>query len=547
MFTRILIVIISILMVAHGQFRDYTPQYKEIMARQQAELSDLVMSHPDAVSYFSPEITMIYVDNYVYDYPSILDYRLGMLIDPCRGLRYDCCLNVFGTAEYPSLRLTGLEQERVLKNLVLGTEEEVSINYDLVYEDSTLVPTDASRAADDETILDLNCDGKSLAIDGSYNGFCMGKNYAFKRSIQRPACFDNNISLNALSGCFHPDGTPDNYCLQVAYTQTAFIPLCEDGEWGDHCGTFLEIHQSEGSPYQAERDVISEVKINTREVSGYYTTVIPLNWMGDFTKVLCSYTESFIRVGSMVYILPGNPVCCCPKPFKPATRVGSFQCPLGSTGNGLLAAMPKKLGDNLAVDVVHMSFPYCPGNLNDVDTMMCSTYDFHDERHYIRPCLNVSKRILNSDKVFVPTDLPNTWSSDDIDGWEYNDVCPYFQSCALSTNAQCRFEDLYLSFIGKVGRVTSVDDRAAIPQVMVTFNDGRTSYQFSKEMVQLELTKSMYEIWWVVRSKSEFTVQKKKSFNITEPRCTFDSTNNRYFPYTILDKNPETGEITPRD
>jgi hypothetical protein len=34
----------------------------------------------------------------------------------------------------------------------------------------------------------------------------------------------------------------------------------------------------------------------------------------------------------------------------------------------------------------------------------------------------------------------------------------------------------------------------------------------------------------VVRSPSEFTVQKRKGFNVTEPQCTFDTTHNRCGP-----------------
>ena len=65
-------------------------------------------------------------------------------------------------------------------------------------------------------------------------------------------------------------------------------------------------------------------------------------------------------------------------------------------------------------------------------------------------------------------------------------------------------------------------------------------------MVQLETYKSMYEIWWVLRTKSEFVVQKRKGFNITEPGCTFDTVINRYFPYAILDSdgNPKDSGTT---
>jgi hypothetical protein len=37
----------------------------------------------------------------------------------------------------------------------------------------------------------------------------------------------------------------------------------------------------------------------------------------------------------------------------------------------------------------------------------------------------------------------------------------------------------------------------------------------------------------VVRSPSEFTVQKRKGFNVTEPQCTFDTTHNRCGPYSL--------------
>ena len=88
---------------------------------------------------------------------------------------------------------------------------------------------------------------------------------------------------------------------------------------------------------------------------------------------------------------------------------------------------------------------------------------------------------------------------------------------------------------GAWGRVTEVDDVSLIPKVRVSFNDGRTSYLFNKDQVEKEYKLSMYEMWWTLRTKSELVVQKRKGFNVTEPKCTFDIVNNRYFPYTLLD------------
>ncbi|KAH8057029.1 hypothetical protein JL722_7255 [Aureococcus anophagefferens] len=43
-----------------------------------------------------------------------------------------------------------------------------------------------------------------------------------------------------------------------------------------------------------------------------------------------------------------------------------------------------------------------------------------------------------------------------------------------------------------------------------------------------------YQLWWVQRTRYNFIVQKKKAIRVTEPTCTFDSINDRYFPYTII-------------
>lgn len=49
-----------------------------------------------------------------------------------------------------------------------------------------------------------------------------------------------------------------------------------------------------------------------------------------------------------------------------------------------------------------------------------------------------------------------------------------------------------------------------------------------------EVYKSMYEIWWVKRTRSKFIVEKRKGFNVTSPGCTFDIVNDRYFPWSQL-------------
>jgi hypothetical protein len=226
------------------------------------------------------------------------------------------------------------------------------------------VADSASRAADDETVIDKTC----IAAGDPYT-YCQGKQYAYKRSKHRPPCSDNNVTLNTLSGCYYPNGTYSTKCVQVGYSQNAFIALCGQNR---SCGTYLEIHMTEGSPYQLETDVIAEVKLLTRNTSGMYTTVMPLTWMGNNSRVLCSYTESFLRVGSIVYILPSASVCCCPAEYETFTRAGSFFCPIGATGDGPFASKLKSLAEVLSVDEASQTYPFCPGGLESNDRFVIS-------------------------------------------------------------------------------------------------------------------------------------------------------------------------------
>jgi len=175
--------------------------------------------------------------------------------------------------------------------------------------------------------------------------------------------------------------------------------------------------------------------------------------------------------------------------------------------------------------------------------MWCSVYDKDNLRHFTRECSQVYQTSETTVK---------TWTSIDLDGVEYDDKCPYFDSCTLTLDAgKCKFNDLRFTFIGHVGRVVNYDTSVNPPIVSVTFNDGRTWYNFEDTMVKLE-TKSMYgknkcdnsgtfrhfmflfiyyicvELWWVLRTPNQYLVQKRKGFNVTFPMCTFDTTNNRW-------------------
>ena len=61
-------------------------------------------------------------------------------------------MNVFGTAEYPKLKMDGLEPERENPKNVIANDSDIQANYDLVFEDGSLVPVSSTRGADDELI-----------------------------------------------------------------------------------------------------------------------------------------------------------------------------------------------------------------------------------------------------------------------------------------------------------------------------------------------------------------------------------------------------------
>lgn len=295
----------------------------------------------------------------------------------------------------------------------------------------------------------------------------------------------------------------------------------------------------QGSPYQSETAVISEVRLETRNVSGMYTTMLPMTWMGNQSRVLCSYTESFLRIGSIVYVLPGAPSCCCPKESTPTDLTGSFFCPKGAGGNGPYAVASQTISDKLLVDSDQQTFPYCQSGLEDNDRLLCCRWGVNDHIYYTVNCSEATQRISSK---------TNSYGSEDLYGIDYPGPCVYFAGCAESNHGICQGTDFLFQFVGQVGRVVGLDESGSTPYAFVTFNDGRTSYKIEQQYLTLEYRiKSMYgrqslhclsysfvlsrcqtEIWWVVRSKTNRTVQKRKGFNVTSPQCTFDLTNNRF-------------------
>jgi hypothetical protein len=76
-----------------AQYSVDTPQYKFGIADQQALLTEEVKSLPDTNYYFYPERQYLYTSTYTFDFLTTADYRIGILVDPCRFNSYNCCMN----------------------------------------------------------------------------------------------------------------------------------------------------------------------------------------------------------------------------------------------------------------------------------------------------------------------------------------------------------------------------------------------------------------------------------------------------------------------
>lgn len=450
--------------------------------------------------------------SYRFDPPLEEDYRIGLIVDPCRGLAPDCCMGVYGTAQYQA-STTGAQadDERVVKTVQLASDD-VAINYRLVFEDGLPVPDEERRSADDEPYMDSACEA-----EGVPHARCKALHFAYRPSPLRHPCSDNNASVDALAGCAHPNGSRSALCVAVGYSQNAFIAQCRGDPAG--CGTFIEVHQPRGSPYQSEEQVLGEAHLDALSVSGYSTLAVPLSFAGNRSRVLCAYSESFLRVGSLVYVMPGAPVCCCPRAYSSSSRRGSFHCPAGAGGRGAFASALAGTAHALIVDNALGKHPYCQSGLEAADSLMCSVLDAANGWPYSRPCLSAAP--LSSGAL----------GSRDLAG-QYQALCPFLDACGLQSGGACAAQDAAFSFVGRVGRVVALDqDQGAAD---VTFNDGRTAYRLQTDHLRIEPA-HMYELWWVQRAQGELIVRKRKGLRVAYPPCTFDPLRQRYFPFAELD------------
>lgn len=553
-----------------------------------------IKSHPDTIDTFFSSRKEDYKKEYSISYPSPEDYVIHLLINPCGysgehgvGLRYDCCMNRFGQGEYGILTNEALEsQGRSYPEYRIGISDipimasSQEVQHNLIWVDEFGTPLQEWKHADDFRKVDTQC--KDLRDP---DPDCFSKHIRAVKTNVEAACTDHNQTVDSSLGCYDSKGDHEEHCMQVAYSQTAFIPACSSNSDNDSssCGTFLEIHRPNGSPYDPdETTVLSERKITTPITNeGMITTTLSLLYQNDPNRILCNYKETKIRIGSMVLINNQAPKCCCPPSYISRKKTGSFWCPKtvekqstnkqGAHG-GPFATDIRSVSDFISFEKNEQLYPYCHYNPNpNEDTLYCSTQSkvftqdiigpssdtssMNNGRHYTYPCETVQ---YNSNT--------RIYSSQDLYG-NYRDTgfCPYggtaFQSCVLSSeqtqdNSQstssCQGNDSRFTFSGHIGKVVSIPSSSSssdnsnnannnsndnIQYYGVTFNDGRTSYTFPQHELELisSSNDSNYEIWFVQRiPKYGRIIQKKKKFHVQYPKCTYDEVNDEYFPFKQL-------------
>eukprot|EP00904_Undaria_pinnatifida_P012814 jgi/Undpi1/8663/HiC_scaffold_25.g11128.m1 len=456
---------------ADAQYKTGTALYEDHLDIAEAELTASLKGGEYVEDVFYPERQYEDTDTYVYEFPDSSDYTIGIIVEPCKGNSYDCCHRFYGSPEYPMLIEPDGSSFRAVDKYLFADETEVLSHTAIVDKEGVAVATANSRFADDEIVIDDNCTAAGVPEGLS----CVGFRQKLQRCSNVARCVDNNQTINGAGSCQTLTGETSEHCIAVGYSQTAISVVC-GGDYAedDHCGTFLELHMGYANFYVDTEDVLSEVRLLTKNVTGYTTTTMPTNWMNDSSRVLCAFEHASLLVGTMVLISEDAPVCCCPRAFSQKDELGSLFCPVYNSREGPYAAALTTVAEKVAFEEELGTYPFCPTLEEDEDLMVVSEYS-------------------------------STWKR-------------------------------VYTFAGRVGKITSVPDNSEEAQYGVSFNDGRTSYFFNEEHLQVEQDYN-YEIWWVQRTLHNFRVQARKPFTVTSPTCTFDTTNGQYYPYTMLDED----------
>ena len=346
-------------------------------------------------SRFQCATAQLRAGSYRIAYPHPEDFVIEMMVNPCGvndttldvdhtfPLGYDCCMHRFGRGEFGFMKHLpnnddgrgqedeALSQMEIFEKRILAGPDEVLHNQVVVDEHGVEIPYEHSRRADDHTMIDESC----IGLRDPHTSCLQSRLRAFS-SPYVPACWDHNQTVDATASCYTPHGSKKPHCMQVAFAQNAFIYLCgkdylttSDPE----CGTFIEIHRSNGSPYDSENTMISERRLTTDATNGMVTTTIDLTYKDNDNRILCAYNETKIRIGTMVKVTDNSPQCCCPPTYNRITKHGSFFCPRKKgVDSGPFTGKLDTIEEQLENDKDLLRYPFCHKTEENEDVLMCS-------------------------------------------------------------------------------------------------------------------------------------------------------------------------------
>lgn len=141
-------------MPASGQYGETTKKYKEVMQEEEEKLAESMKDNSYIAEMLAPDTLRINLNRYRFDTPAVTDFRLNIILDPCRGNSPDCCMHSYGTPEYGILIRTpepyASQKYRATPKVVMATPTEISTNYILEYDDGSEVASTDSRIPIDE-------------------------------------------------------------------------------------------------------------------------------------------------------------------------------------------------------------------------------------------------------------------------------------------------------------------------------------------------------------------------------------------------------------
>eukprot|EP01029_Cantina_marsupialis_P023060 TRINITY_DN5694_c0_g1_i1.p1 TRINITY_DN5694_c0_g1~~TRINITY_DN5694_c0_g1_i1.p1 ORF type:complete len:337 (-),score=45.82 TRINITY_DN5694_c0_g1_i1:163-1173(-) len=253
----VILVICYIIHLVAAQWAYGTPKWQQEYEKNLAAALEILQNHEDLENTYYPNKYDEDIDQYEFSYPT--DYFIELLVDPCKDQANNCCDDTYGSPQY----------ETIIDDEIVEIDAQGNVLLD-----------DESRRADDLLIMDSTCKGY---FDPTTD--CVTKGVRRKAFPILPNCWDNNKEVVATAECRTALDKELPCCVEIGFSQSAYIVQCGGAYLSDnHCGTFLEVHES------ANPSIINEQRLVGQYTSGFRKSYIKTTWSDHEDRVLCRGT-----------------------------------------------------------------------------------------------------------------------------------------------------------------------------------------------------------------------------------------------------------------